>query len=493
MKKGDLFNSIGVFREILGYDAHGNITSVTRKGKKSSSTYGTMDNLTLSYDGNRLAGVSEAAADYDFAGSFEYKKANGSQYMYDGNGSLLTDKSRGIAYVTYDAANNPLQIYFTNGNVTKYLYGASGQKHRVIHHTAVPNITRTLGVKPPELTSGQILYADTTDYLLGGSLVMRNGRVDKVLFEGGYAQATGVGIIADTFAFNYYNQDHLGNNREVVDSAGTVIQVTSYYPFGTPYADPAAVMDADYQPYKYNGKELDRMHGLDTYDYGARQYNPILGRWDRMDPLCEKYYNVSPYAYCGNNPVRYIDPDGKKIVMSQKNSQEFNYQYNNAITYLKEHGCSSLISYLEEIPIEITIEEIGSNEQNYTVIDLGVNKIGWNAKQGMLTDLGYKLSPAIRLFHEFAHQEHKLRNPKKFLEDTVPNDSFYQSEDDESIIKNEETYAARNCGEIPQDAISRESHGGINFETTSSTSRDIINSNEDIRLWQYTWGEIETY
>ena len=235
------------------------------------------------------------------------------------------------------------------------------------------------------------------------------------------------------------------------------------------------------------------MHGLNTYDYGARQYNPVTARWDRVDPLCEKYYGSSPYVYCGNNPVRYIDPDGKKIVMSQKNSQEFNCQYNNAITYLKEHGCSSLISYLEEIPIEITIEEIGSNEQNYTVIDLGVNKIGWNAKQGMLTDLGYKLSPAIRLFHEFAHQEHKLRNPKKFLEDTVPNDSFYQSEDDESIIKNEETYAARNCGEIPQDAISRESHGGINFETTSSTSRDIINSNEDIRLWQYTWGEIETY
>ena len=46
---------------------------------------------------------------------------------------------------------------------------------------------------------------------------------------------------------------------------------------------------------------------------------------------------------------------------------------------------------------------------------------------------------------------------------------------------------------IPQDAISRGSHGGINFETTNSTSRDIINSNEDIRLWQYTWGEIETY
>ena len=81
-----------------------------------------------------------------------------------------------------------------------------------------------------------------------------------------------------------------------------------------PYADPAAVLNASSQPYKYNGKELDRMHGLDTYDYGARQYDPVLGRWDRMDPLSEKYYDVSPYAYCENNPVRYNDPDGKQFM-----------------------------------------------------------------------------------------------------------------------------------------------------------------------------------
>ena len=106
------------------------------------------------------------------------------------------------------------------------------------------------------------------------------------------------------------NSYHLGNNDEVVDAKGVVQQVTNYYPFGAPYADATASKGADVQPYKYNGKELDLMHGLNTYDYGARQYNPVTGRWDRMDPLCEKYYNVSPYAYANNNPVKYIDPDG---------------------------------------------------------------------------------------------------------------------------------------------------------------------------------------
>ena len=53
------------------------------------------------------------------------------------------------------------------------------------------------------------------------------------------------------------------------------------------------------------------MHGLDTYDYGARQYNPIVGRWDRVDPLVEKKPWQSPYVYGRNNPIRYVDPDGQ--------------------------------------------------------------------------------------------------------------------------------------------------------------------------------------
>ena len=68
-------------------------------------------------------------------------------------------------------------ICFTNGNVTEYVYSASGQKLRVKHYTAVPNITRPLGVQPPELTAGQILHTDVTDYLLGGRVAMRGGRV----------------------------------------------------------------------------------------------------------------------------------------------------------------------------------------------------------------------------------------------------------------------------------------------------------------------------
>ena len=107
-------------------------------------------------------------------------------------------------------------------------------------------------------------------------------------------------------------RDHLGNIRQVREanggSDGRVIHTLDYYPFGAQLCD--GTTDSNVQNHKYNGKEFDGMHGLNTYDYGARQYNPVTARWDRMDPLCEKYYSISPYAYCMNNPVRFVDPNG---------------------------------------------------------------------------------------------------------------------------------------------------------------------------------------
>ena len=188
--------------------------------------------------------------------------------------------------------------------------------------------------------------------MLNGTLLLKNGRIDKYLFHGGYAQAYYFGNIGhrikeglgtadrnvttnmnmkddmhstlnniSTFEPYFYNQDHLGNNREVVDNLGRIIQVTNYYPYGSPFCDSLSSLNATLQPYKYNGKEFDRMHGLNTYDYGARQYSPALPSWDRIDPLAEEYYSVSPYAYCNNNPIRFIDPDGRIVIASDKNAK----------------------------------------------------------------------------------------------------------------------------------------------------------------------------
>ena len=86
-------------------------------------------------------------------------------------------------------------------------------------------------------------------------------------------------------------------------------QATHYYPYGDILSQST---NHGVQKFKYNGKEMDRMYGLDTYDHGARQYNPARITWDRIDPLCQKYYHISPYVYCAGNPIRFIDPDGRR-------------------------------------------------------------------------------------------------------------------------------------------------------------------------------------
>lgn len=101
---------------------------------------------------------------------------------------------------------------------------------------------------------------------------------------------------------------------EVVDESGDIKQVNNYYPFGAPFSDNNISMkNPGWQPYKYCSKELDLTHGLNTYDHGARQNYSILGVWDRVDPMAEKYYNISPYAVCGNEPIIIIDQNGKEL------------------------------------------------------------------------------------------------------------------------------------------------------------------------------------
>ena len=203
-----------------------------------------------------------------------------------------------------------------NGNVTKYVYSATGEKLRVTHQTAVPNISVPIG-STRELAYYEIQYTDSTDYLLGGSLTLKNGRIDKYQFGEGYCQAERYiyNTSQDDFTFCYYDRDHLGNVRQVTEADGSregnIIQKVNYYPFGAEFCDGTA--NNSVQPYKYNGKELDRMHGLDWYDYGARHYDAAIGSWPTMDPLAEKYYNLSPYNYCGGNPVNAIDEKGDSI------------------------------------------------------------------------------------------------------------------------------------------------------------------------------------
>jgi RHS repeat-associated protein len=295
--------------EVKEYFPNGGIRKIERYGKKSDGKYGKIDNLRYYYNGMQLDNVKEDALPLTYTGAFDFvsKKVNttGVQYAYYDDGSLKWDANKGISKIDYDLNGYPRRIQFSNGNVTEYSYSSTGEKLSTIYRTAVPNITVALG-QTLNLNSSNTLSVDSVRYV--GKYIFKNGLLNMYLVEGGYAT-----MVNGQPVYHYYTKDHQGNNRAVVNHSGTIEQIKHYYPFGAIFSD--AGTNDGLQKYKYNGKELDRMYGLNEYDYGARQYDPLLCQFTQMDPLAEKYYGVNPYAYCANNPVRNVDPNGMEIYM----------------------------------------------------------------------------------------------------------------------------------------------------------------------------------
>ena len=129
---------------------------------------------------------------------------------------------------------------------------------------------------------------------------------EKVLVDDGF-------ITAADMRYHFFVTDHLGNVRVVVNDDGVVEQVNQYYPYGESAEIGMPVQPTTDNPYKWSGKEWDEQQA--AYDFGARMYSASDARWTTMDPLCEKYYTISPYAYCAGNPVNLVDPDGQDVAV----------------------------------------------------------------------------------------------------------------------------------------------------------------------------------
>ena len=120
----------------------------------------------------------------------------------------------------------------------------------------------------------------------------------------------------------YYNTtDHLASIRVITDQAGTVAEQNDYYPFGKRTNTGEQYLLMPTNRYKFNGKELQTIANMEYLDYGARFYDPTIARWLTRDPLADDYYSLSPYGYCYNNPIRFIDPDGREVIALNSASQ----------------------------------------------------------------------------------------------------------------------------------------------------------------------------
>ena len=311
------------YKEWLNYDPNGNITDIVRTGfmdPVAGTVENLIDDLKFVYDTNsqnRLLKVNDISTSPQ---GFKDGTNTNNDFSYDNNGNMTADNNKGIGSIIYNHLNLPIKINFgAKGEIT-YLYNATGQKLQKFVKDVVSNTN------------------NTTDYLSGFQYL--NTTLQFFPHAEGYVHYTKPLSNGQLGSFNYvFNYtDHLGNVRvsfakdPLQGNVLKILEENHYYPFGMKHENYnvtrlnfkfypetgvdlvplPAVANASYN-YKYNGKELQEELGLNMYDYGARNYDPSLGRWMNMDPLAEQYRKWSPYTYCVNSPLRFVDPDGMRV------------------------------------------------------------------------------------------------------------------------------------------------------------------------------------
>ncbi len=247
------------------YDMNGNLTGAYRQGltdvfdEEPFQDYDTMDDYSVEYYGNQKRSVNyEGVGSPYYYGSSSFVDGledGDNEYAYNPNGALTRDDNKGITDISYDLLNNISEITFSGNRSIRYVYAADGTRLRTVHSKRI----------------GNTYVKDSTDYV--GCLILKNGQPSMYQFAGGYLSFAN-SLLSGC---HYFIQDYLGSNRMVVNKTGAVEQITHYYPYGGIIG--GIDRTPTLQPYKFEGKELDRTYGLDWYDIHARQYDPIVPSW----------------------------------------------------------------------------------------------------------------------------------------------------------------------------------------------------------------------
>ncbi len=274
----------------ITYDANGNILSLSRVGAGNQQ----IDQLTYHYlnNANQISYITDPMLDVADINDYPGVIATSQGFWYDKNGNMILMVDKGINEpIKYSLFNKPVEIDFGTGEKINYFYDGVGNKLAKI-------------VKDNDaLPESSLLYAGNFVYNL-------NGDLQYIITDEGRLVACD-----DHFRFEYFMKDHLGNTRATyAQAAPGVPQVSEYlhyYPFGMQLENLCYTSGADLpNNYLFNGKELQPDYDLQWYDYGARFYDPQLGRWHSVDPMADLFRSWSPYIYCLDDPLRFIDPDG---------------------------------------------------------------------------------------------------------------------------------------------------------------------------------------
>lgn len=236
----------------------------------------------------------------------------------------------------------------------------------------------------------------------------------------------GISLGTTDVTIRYQYDNHLGSASLELDEFANIISYEEYHPFGTTsYRSGRNEVDVSLKRYKYIGKERDEETGL--YYFGARYYAGWIGRWISVDPLKEKYLNLTPYNYCANGPLKNIDLDGKDIYITDPNTNK-SYLYvpgETAINAAKDSFVETVAKTLDELTssgkdkFDIVSTLVGDENINANIklgswddrgntVSTELNgkiygTIPWSPEGGVITKEGGRQSPATVLLHELGH------------------------------------------------------------------------------------------
>mgnify|MGYP004456120731 FL=1 len=372
--------------------------------------------------------------------------------------NMVSDADRQITRISYDQQNLPRRIDYLDGSHVDYTYDADGGKLRVDYEL---NTCSTVLLPPDEdvACDSSACVHIWREYV--GNNVYENDTLRMVLTDGGYITFDEASHLP---LYHYYAKDYLGNNRVVVDEAGRIEEINHYYPFGGLMGDSHNTAT---QPYKYIGKELDRTHGLDWYDHGARHYDPVTGRWNVADAMAEKYYSLSPYVSCGDDPVVLIDVNGREWGILQNSDGTIVIYLNVSLT---THGFSKEMESLYKQSLTTEFSRMISEASESKASGIINFDVPQNAKQ---------LNIFLFWTDKYSGNTAGMTNM---------NSSTVSRRDARGNIKSAEQFAYDNIHELLHTLrmpdltngnfadVTIKHIDGLNFETVGETSSDIINN-----------------
>ncbi len=367
LTNGDRYNTTH------GYDERGNLISTTRKGAHANGSnfvYNQVDvlNITPQPGTNKISTVADNADPmYKRFGA----KGSGNIFEYDndgsnaGNGNMTYDPTKG-ARIIYNHMNLPRKIDFDNGGTIEFTYDADGNQLRKVVKLGVETLEDRHYIGDAEYKDGELVQVmhphgrvarsepcDQNQFI-GGILNNDQDFEGDHIFSNSSVVPTGTTVFSadqsitlttdftvesnkiytaqivpcnsGVWQYEYVIKDHLGNNRVVfkedgpdVGSEPDILAENHYYPFGMSIAGPWENRKKQDFNYRYNYKEIHQDFDWDWYNYGARFYDPSIGRFTGVDPLGDQFPHLNMYNYAGNNPITNIDPDGRMFIPFKEN------------------------------------------------------------------------------------------------------------------------------------------------------------------------------